>query len=161
MSQPEIVETAINAPYWSALRQGRLDYQHCRRCGHDWLPARAHCPACLDTDSEWRAASGSGRLVSWVVYHRAYAPHLAARLPYNVAIVELAEGPRLLTSIVDRPDGSGLFADAAVALRIEEDFGRPLPRFCLSQQALTAARAAEHFRTPRRPQDAIEERSEQ
>ena len=64
-----------------------------------------------------------------MVYHKAYAPHLADRLPYNVAIVELAEGPRLLTNIIGHPDGDGLACRAALNLAIEQDFGRPLPRF--------------------------------
>lgn len=133
MSLPEIIETKITAPYWTALREGRLDYQHCTACGHTWLPARANCPACLSDDSEWRPALGRGKLVSWVVYHKAYAPHLADRIPYNVAIVELAEGPRVLTNIIDRPDGTGLTLDAPVSLRIEQDFGRAIPRFRLDE----------------------------
>lgn len=132
MSVPEIIETTTNAPYWRALGEGRLDYQHCRVCGHDWLPARAHCPFCLSEDTEWRPTSGKGRVVSWVVYHKAYAPHLADRIPYNVVIVELAEGPRLLTNVIGQPEGRGLFLDAPVQLQIEEDFGRLLPRFRLS-----------------------------
>lgn len=131
MSMPEIIETPVTAPYWQALAQGRLDFQRCRACGHGWLPARAHCPACLSSDSEWQPASGRGRIVSWVVYHAAYAPHLAERVPYNVAIVELAEGPRLITNIVDHPDGKGLGIGAPVELVIETDFGRALPRFRL------------------------------
>jgi len=131
MSVPEIIETAVSAPYWQALAAGRLDFQYCRACGHGWLPARAQCPACLSDDSEWRPASGRGRIVSWVVYHKAYAPHLAERVPYNVAVVELVEGPRLMTNIVDRPDGQGLAVDAPLELVIETDFGRALPRFRL------------------------------
>ncbi len=133
MSFPEISETAVSAPYWQALSAGRLDFQHCRVCGHDWLPARAQCPVCLSDDSEWRPAFGNGRIVSWVVYHMAYAPHLAERVPYNVAIVELAEGPRLMTNIIDHPDGQGLNVDAPVELVIETDFGRALPRFRLME----------------------------
>lgn len=131
MSQPEIIETKITAPYWAALREGRLDYQCCKACGHFWLPARANCPACLSSETDWRAAAGQGKLVSWVVYHKAYAPHLADRIPYNVAIVELVDGPRILTNIVDRPDGAGLTIGAPVCLQIEEDFGRAIPRFRL------------------------------
>ena len=131
MSVPEIRINDTNRPYWSALAEGRLVFQHCRACGHDWLPPRPNCVACLSSDHEWRAGSGHGRIVSWVVYHKAYAPHLAERLPYSVAIVELAEGPRLLTNIVNSPDGRGLSEDAVVELAIEEDFGRALPRFRL------------------------------
>ncbi|WP_431015324.1 Zn-ribbon domain-containing OB-fold protein [Bradyrhizobium pachyrhizi] len=133
MSVPEIVETAVTAPYWQALSEGRLDFQRCRACGHGWLPARAQCSACLSDDSEWCPASGKGRIVSWVVYHIAYAPHLAERIPYNVTIVELAEGPRLMTNIIDHPDGQGLGVDAPVELVIETDFERALPRFRLTK----------------------------
>lgn len=129
MSAPEIIETALTEPYWKALSEGRLDFQHCRACGHGWLPARRQCPACLSDDNQWRTASGKGRIISWVVYHTAYAQHLAERVPYNVAIVELAEGPRLMTNIVDHPDGKGLRIDMPVELVIETDFGRALPRF--------------------------------
>jgi uncharacterized protein len=132
MNLPDVTENANTAPYWQALTEGRLEYQHCRACGHGWLPARAQCPVCLSADAEWRPASGKGKVISWVVYHKAYAPHLAERLPYNVAIVELVEGPRLLTNIIDCPDGRGLSEGSPVALAIETDFGRPLPRFRLS-----------------------------
>ena len=131
MSVPEVAVNETTAPYWSALAEDKLVYEHCAACGHDWLPPRAHCPSCLQAGAEWRTCSGEGKLVSWVVYHKAYAPHLADRLPYNVAIVELAEGPRLLTNIIGHPDGEGLRAGVALTLAIEEDFGRPLPRFRL------------------------------
>lgn len=137
MSVPEIAITATSAPYWSALEEGRLVYQHCSACGRSWLPARANCPGCLGDDTNWLPASGAATLVSFVVYHKAYAPHLADRLPYNVAIVELAEGPRLLTNIVDRPDGRGLSIGAPLRLAIERDFGRALPRFRLGGANMT------------------------
>lgn len=133
MSVPEIVETAVTAPYWQALSEGRLDFQRCRTCGANWLPARAQCPVCLADDSEWRPASGKGRIASWVVYHMAYAPHLVERLPYNVAVIELAEGPRLLTNIIDHPDGQGLSVNAPAELVIETELGRAIPRFRLTE----------------------------
>ena len=133
MSLPEIIETPDTEPYWRALSEGRLDFQHCRTCGNRWLPGRRQCPACLSAETAWKPASGKGRIISWVVYHTAYALHLAERLPYNVAIVELAEGPRLITNIVGHRDGSGLSVDAPVELTIETDFGRALPRFRLEK----------------------------
>ncbi|MDF3907568.1 OB-fold domain-containing protein [Paracoccus sp. AS002] len=133
MSLPEITETAVNTPYWQALREGRLDYQHCKACGHNWLPARSNCPECLADDTDWRPASGIATLISWVVYHKAYAPHLADQLPYNVAVVELVEGPRLLSNILDRPDGQGLEAGAALTLVIGTALGRAIPCFRLSE----------------------------
>jgi uncharacterized protein len=94
---PEINE--VNAPYWQALKAGRLVFQACG-CGNRWLPPRRECPRCLRDDGwAWTEAGGQGRLVSWVVYHTAYHPAFQGRTPYNVAIVELAEGPRLISNI--------------------------------------------------------------
>ncbi|MFO1269919.1 MAG: OB-fold domain-containing protein, partial [Rubrivivax sp.] len=104
LPQPEITE--VSRPYWQALREGRLVFQRCG-CGHAWLPARSECPVCLASaasNARWEQASGRGTLVSWVVYHTAYHPAFESRLPYNVALVQLAEGPRLLTNIIDGPE---------------------------------------------------------
>lgn len=88
----------ISEPYWAGLREGRLRYQACS-CGHAWLPPRAICPSCLGSSWEWRDAQGGGVIKSWVVYHVAYHPQFKERLPYNVAIVKLDEGPQLITNI--------------------------------------------------------------
>lgn len=140
LPMPEI--TDLTRPYWDGLAQGHLPYQHCLSCGHAWLPAREHCPECLSAHPEWRAASGAGQIVSWVVYHSAYAPHLQDKIPYNVAIVELAEGPRLLTNILDAPDGSGLSVGASVRLVIQPEGALHLPRFALSCSADPASIAS-------------------
>lgn len=131
MTVPEVQMNAFTAHYWSALADGRLEFQRCLACGHKWLPARENCPGCLGSEHEWMTSNGRGTLISWVVYHKAYAPHLEACIPYNVAIVELAEGPRLITNIVERQTGDGLHEGAEVELSIEEDFGLHLPRFRL------------------------------
>lgn len=121
---PEINDT--NRSYWRALREGRLVIQRCA-CGHAWLPARTECPACLAEDPPWVPASGRGTLYSWVVYHTAYHPAFADRLPYNVALVELEEGPRLLTNIVAAADD--LVAGAPVELSVEWQDDTALARF--------------------------------
>lgn len=120
---------ATSAPYWAALAEGRLTFQSCR-CGHRWLPARERCPACLGTGWTRETAAGGARLVSWVVYHVAYHPAFAARLPYNVAVVELDEGPRLISSVL--ADAALLRGDARLRLRIDTAERVPLPRFELA-----------------------------
>jgi uncharacterized OB-fold protein len=117
-----------SAPYWRALEEGRLDFQRCV-CGHAWLPPRSACPRCLARDAKWQTASGRARLVSWVVYHHGYHPYFATRLPYNVAVVELAEGPRLISNIVQPTDA--LRIDAPLALVIQREAGVALPRFSI------------------------------
>jgi uncharacterized OB-fold protein len=67
--------------------------------------------------------------VSWVVYHRSYHPAFADRLPYNVAIVELDEGPRLISNVAGVQGGAGLEADMRLVLRVEREEGVPLARF--------------------------------
>jgi uncharacterized protein len=123
---PRPVITELKAPYWNALDEGHLVFQRCR-CGHAWLPARRTCPSCLGTENSWERASGRGRLISWVVYHTAYHEAFANRLPYNVAIVALEEGPQLITNIID--DGTPLRGDASVILEIQRVDGLALARF--------------------------------
>jgi uncharacterized OB-fold protein len=129
MDLPKPEPTELTRPFWDALRDGHLVFQRCS-CGHAFLPARRHCPACLREDRKWERASGTGRLVSWVVYHTAYHPAFESRLPYNVALVELAEGPRLLTNIVG--PNEALVADAQVELKTEWEGDAALARFRLA-----------------------------
>lgn len=132
LRETHLLPTAVNREYWSALAEGRLIYQRCG-CGHRWLPPRAECPACLRADAAWTPAQGDGRLISWVVYHHAYDPALAGSLPYNVAIIELTEGPRLIANVIDHPDGRGLSIDAPVAF--DADYSRRLGRAQFSLKA--------------------------
>jgi uncharacterized OB-fold protein len=118
---------ALAEPYWKALDEDRLVFQRCRACGHVWLPARGECPACLAREPQWETASGAARLVSWVVYHHGYHEYFATRLPYNVAVVELAEGPRLISNIVEANDA--LRIDMPLRLVIQREAGVALARF--------------------------------
>ncbi len=120
---------ALNTPYWDSLARGELSYQHCNACGHAWLPARSECPNCLAADSRWQAAAGGAKLISWVVYHIAYHPALANRLPYAVAVVELDEGPRLISNVIGVDDAETLKIDQRLHLVIEDESGTAVPRF--------------------------------
>lgn len=126
-SLPAPARTAINAPYWDALERGRLLFQECE-AGDRWLPPRAHCPRCLSDAISWTPAAGGARLLSWVIYHRAYDSSFERLLPYNVALVELEEGPRLLTNVVEL-DASGLAVGMRLRLQIEREEGVALARF--------------------------------
>ncbi len=115
-------------PYWDALQTGKLTFQHCRHCGNNWLPARAECPKCLEADWAWQDASGKAKLISWVVFHRAFHPAFADRLPYNVAIVELSEGPRMITNIVV-DDAETLKIDQPLKFVPAQEQGHGIARF--------------------------------
>jgi len=59
------------------------------------------CPQCNSVEKEWAAVSGKGIVYSWVTYHE--SPHPAFKAPYSVVLVELEEGMRLVSNLVDVP----------------------------------------------------------
>jgi uncharacterized OB-fold protein len=88
------------APYWEAAHKGELRMQKCGDCGHVRFPPSLLCARCLSESAEWTKLSGRGKVYSWIVIHQSQHPAFNADTPYNVAIVELEEGPRLHTNIV-------------------------------------------------------------
>lgn len=93
-------EYGVDAPYWEAARTGSLVLQHCDECSYVRWPAAGVCPECLSRESTWSPVEGAGTLWSIVTYHRAYARSGLSPVPYNVALVELDCGARLITRLV-------------------------------------------------------------
>jgi uncharacterized OB-fold protein len=89
----------LTGPYWEGARDGRLVVQHCAACDRIWHPPLPCCPHCRSADIGWRELSGDGTVYSYTVVTHPTHFEFAARVPYVVAIVELAEGPRLVTGI--------------------------------------------------------------
>ena len=96
--------TDLNRPFWEAAHTGRLVMQRCTSCRYLRYPISAVCPRCLGTGSEWADLSGAGTVLSFTVFHRAYNPAWAERVPYNVALIQLAEGPRMFSNVVGVPN---------------------------------------------------------
>lgn len=93
---------AFLAPVWDAAARGRLVVQECRRChNRQWTPQPA-CRACLSEDLGWCECSGAGTVYSYTVVHRSPDPDRFA-VPYVLAIVEVEEGPYLLSRLVADP----------------------------------------------------------
>lgn len=92
-------------PYWDAARRHELVLPQCDSCGKVYYPVGPVCPNCLSDSFRWVPTSGRGTVSSFVVYHKAWAPWLQSRVPYVVAQVELAEGPRLTTNLLDIAPG--------------------------------------------------------
>lgn len=90
-------------PYWEAARNHKLVLQRCATCDRVWFPIGPVCAGCLSEALDWVELSGRGHVSSFVVYHKGWTPWLQARVPYAVAQVQLDEGPRLTTNIVDTP----------------------------------------------------------
>lgn len=116
-------------PYWDGLREGRLLLQHCNTCGHVQFYQQAICRACMGTDIVRRAASGRGTVHSYSVVHRAPGPAFKQDTPYAVLLVELEEGPRMISSLIDADPMSVSF-DMRVELVCQTTQGGVvLPRF--------------------------------
>lgn len=117
-------------PYRQALERGELVLQRCSACGNAWLPARQECPGCLSSDTKWEVASGGASLISWVVYRRAMHADFTDDVPYNVAVVELDEGARLISNI-NAPE-SDLRIGARLTFAAAEKGGVAMTSFLLS-----------------------------
>jgi uncharacterized OB-fold protein len=85
-------------PFWDGCAAGELRLQCCRPCDAFFFPPRPFCPRCLSADVGWETTSGHGTLHTYVISHRA-APGFDA--PYAIAVVQLDEGPRMMSNIVD------------------------------------------------------------
>jgi len=95
--------TPETQPFWDGCREGVLMLQHCGGCGDAYFPPSPYCPRCLSDEVEWKPASGRGRLHTYLISHRP-APGFDADAPYAIAIVELDEGPRMMSNIVGVPN---------------------------------------------------------
>ncbi len=85
-----------SARYWAALANGALELQHCRDCGHWTWPPRPVCSGCQGENLAWEPVKGTGKVYSWVVNHRAYAPEFAALVPYTIVLVRIDEQDDIL-----------------------------------------------------------------
>jgi uncharacterized OB-fold protein len=92
--------TPETAPYWEACKRHELMVQRCNDCGQYYFYPRPYCPHCLSDKTEWTRVSGKGTLLTYVINHRP-APGFESEAPYVIAIVKLAEGPHLMTNVVE------------------------------------------------------------
>ncbi|WP_260328195.1 Zn-ribbon domain-containing OB-fold protein [Streptomyces sp. Ag109_O5-1] len=91
---------AFTRPYWDAAAEGRLLLRRCRPCGRAHHYPREFCPHCWSEDVTWEPATGRATLYTWSVVHRNDLPPFGDRVPYVPAVVDLAEGPRMMTELV-------------------------------------------------------------
>ena len=107
----------LTEPYWQGAQRHELLIQHCGSCDVHIFPPRAHCPQCGAGELSWQQVSGRGTVYTYTVAHRPPHPVFADQCPMVIAVVELAEGPRLMTNIVGcEPDA------VSVGMAVEADF---------------------------------------
>jgi uncharacterized OB-fold protein len=125
-----IATTPETEPFWEHARRELLALPFCRNCEQYFFYPRFHCPRCWSEDLEWRAVSGEGRLASYAIV--AVAPGgYTGPVPYVVALVDLREGPRLMSNIVGvDPEPGNLAIGMALSVVFDHDgeLSRPLFR---------------------------------
>lgn len=85
--------------YRRFLAKGEFRLQCCSRCGYARYPARWICPECLNEEFDWELMSGSGMVETFTWYLHSFDKRFT-NVPYNVALVRIAEGPRLITNVM-------------------------------------------------------------
>ena len=86
-------------PYWAAAREHKLLIKRCRACDKPFFYPRPFCPSCWSDEVEWEQASGRATLYTWSVVRQNDLPPWPDRVPYVAAVVDLEEGPRMLTNV--------------------------------------------------------------
>ena len=115
--------------FWDACNDGRLVIQKCSGCGALRHLPRPMCPKCRSMRYEWAPMSGRGVVHSFTVVHHPVHPALRDQVPYGVVLVELEEGPRIVSNMLDMP-----VEDIAIGLPVVVTFqevapGVKLPKF--------------------------------
>ena len=119
--------TPETQPFWDGCAAGELRLQRCTTCDAHYFPPRPFCPDCLSDDVAWEAVSGRGTLHTYVINHRP-APGFEA--PYAIAVVQLDEGPRMMSNIVGvEQTPEALVLDMALEVTFEERGDVQLPVF--------------------------------
>jgi uncharacterized protein len=88
------------AEYWRSAEKEELALQKCKGCGAARFPARHLCPVCWSDQAEWTRASGRGTIYAATVVRRAPSPEYKDMVPYVLALIDLEEGPRMITNLV-------------------------------------------------------------
>ncbi|HEX4170116.1 MAG TPA: Zn-ribbon domain-containing OB-fold protein [Bryobacteraceae bacterium] len=95
--------TALSQPFWKGAQEGKILVQKCASCGATQHPPRPLCGQCWSERLAWIACSHRGTVFSYAVYYRPTIAEFRDDAPYVVAVVEMPEGVRLTTNIVDCP----------------------------------------------------------
>jgi hypothetical protein len=123
------IATPVTKPFWEGTAAGELRVQRCGACQTAFLYPRIRCPHCGSDQVNWIRASGRGRLYSYVINHMA-APGWQGEVPYVIAVVQLEEGPRMLSNLVGiAPDPAALELDMPLEVTFQARGNMTLPLF--------------------------------
>jgi len=89
------------AAWWEGCRRHELLLQRCMQCGHRQFYPRTICTACMSESLEWTRSAGRGRVRTFTICRRAVSAAYAGDVPYVIALVQLEEGPTMMSNIVE------------------------------------------------------------
>ena len=138
MGKPLPIPSEDTAYFWERCRTGELCLQRCRDCGRAQFYPGAVCRGCLSAALEWVRAGGRGEVYSYTVVHRAPTADFQADVPYVVAVIELAEGVRLVSQVVGCPAGQ-----VRIGMPVEVVFERASDEIMLPKFRPAGARATD------------------
>jgi uncharacterized protein len=129
MTRPLPHPTPVTEPFWDACRRHELVAQRCARCAAVQFYPRTSCTACGGTDLAWTVLSGRGTVYTRTIARRPTHRKLAERVPYVIAVVELAEGPRMTCTVVGaEPDEVVIGTPVLVDFEDHDDVSVPVFR---------------------------------
>jgi uncharacterized protein len=129
--RPDPEPTPETKPFWDAARHSELNIQKCRTCERFFFYPRRTCRHCHSEDVEWRRVSGRGRLSSFTI------DYVSGPTPTVIALVELDEGPRMMTNIVGckaEPDSLPIDAEVRVDFEHRDRYSVPVFRLIEADQ---------------------------
>ena len=115
--KPLPTPTPTSAPFWDGLRDGVITIQKCNDCGVWVFYPRSRCSNCLSDALVWHEVSGVGSLYTFTIARQPTSPHFASEVPQRLAVVELDQGVRLTTTLVNVAD-----ADIRIGMRVKPYF---------------------------------------
>ena len=117
-------------PFWEGAKQHKLMIQICNDCGLKIFYPRKYCPDCWSANLAWFEASGRGKVFSYSITMAGVEERFGEDLPYVLALVDLEEGIRMMTNIVDcKPEEVIIGIDVEVAFKdVTDEFTLPMFR---------------------------------
>lgn len=119
LEKPLPLPTPVTQPFWDGLNRGEVRIQRCAACEEWVFYPRSHCPHCLSERLEWHAVSGAATLHTYTIARQPTAPHFADEVPQLIAVVDLDEGVRMTTTLVNVAED-----DIRVGMRLTPVFDR-------------------------------------
>jgi uncharacterized OB-fold protein len=98
--KPLPIPDADSKEFWDGCHRHELQLQKCNKCNNFHYPPAPVCPVCFSSDVKWEKVSGKGEVYTFSIVRRAPNPDWEADVPYTLAVVQLEQGPRMVTNII-------------------------------------------------------------